>query len=132
MQYITMVKAGFLITYILNIMCYNNPMMNIRGLLLILSTVFIAAGCAQEKKPPATQVMNKEKGEAMQKANLINEIPTEPEMKEGRLVPPLSVSRENLEDIILSHSWGFSVFDPRSETIDYYTSTGRFLGRVSL
>jgi len=131
MQYITMVNVGFLITYILNIMCYNNSMMNIRGLLLILSVVFIAVGCAQEKKPAATQVMSEEKGEAMRKANLINEIPTELEMKEGRLVPPLSISRESLEDILSSRSWGFSVYDPKSGNVDYYTPTGRFLGRIS-
>lgn len=93
--------------------------------------IIFVSGCAQEKKPSAMQVMNEEKGRAMQKANFINEVPVEPEMKEGRLVPPLSVSRESLEDIASSRSWGFSVLDPRSETIDYYTSTGRFLGRVS-
>jgi len=93
--------------------------------------VLFICGCAQEKKPPAAQVMNEAKGEAMQKANLINEIPVEPEMKEGRLVPPLSISRESLEDIISSRSWGFSVYDPRSGNVDYYTPTGRFLGRVN-
>ena len=105
--------------------------MSMRNLLLIFSVALIAAGCAQEKKPPVAQVMNEEKGEAMQKANLINEMPVEPEMKEGRLVPPLSVSRESLEDILSSRSWGFSVYDPRSGNVDYYTPTGRFLGRIS-
>ena len=104
--------------------------MSMRNLFLIFFVALIAAGCAQEKKSPDVVVMNKEKGEAMQKANLINEIPVEPEMKEGRLVPPLSISRESLEDILSSRSWGFSVFDPRSESVDYYTSTGRFLGRT--
>ena len=100
--------------------------------LLIAVLLFFVSGCAQEKKPPAAQVMNEAKGEAMRKANLIKEVPVEPEMKEGRLVPPLAVSRASMEDIISSCSWGFSVYDPRAGNVDYYTSTGRFLGRVSL
>jgi hypothetical protein len=107
-------------------------MMSLKNLLLFFTVTLIAVGCAQEKKPSVAQVMNEEKGEAMRKANLINEIPVEPEMKEGKLVPPLSVSRESLEDILSSRSWGFSVYDPRSGNVDYYTPTGRFLGRVSL
>lgn len=101
-----------------------------KSVLLIVSLVLFIFGCAQEKTP-SNVAMTKEKSAALEKANIINEVPTEPEMKEGKLVPPFSVSRESIEDIISSGSWGFSVYSPKEETIDYYTSAGRFLGRVS-
>jgi hypothetical protein len=101
-----------------------------KKLILFFSLLLCVSGCAQEKKGIAPSVMNEKKGLALQEKQIVNEVPTEPEMKDGKLEVPISVSRESLEDIITTRSWGFSVYDPRQETVDYYTATGRFLGRI--
>jgi PBP1b-binding outer membrane lipoprotein LpoB len=101
-----------------------------KKLILLIFLLLLASGCAQENKTQAPLVTKEEKGFASQKEGVTNEIPTEPKMKDGKL-EQLSVSREDLLDIIAIRSWGFSVYDPAQGTVDYFTPTGRFLGRIT-
>jgi hypothetical protein len=101
-----------------------------KKLIFLIFLLLLASGCAQENKTKIPSVMKEERSFELQKEGFTSEIPTEPKMKNGKL-EQLSVSREDLLDIIATRSWGFSVFDPLQGTVDYFTPTGRFLGRIT-
>lgn len=89
--------------------------------------VFLFLGCTakQEMTPKGmTEEKAAEEKSVKPPANS-TKIVTE-EVKKS--VKPIVLAPKDSEQIISDGCWGLSVYDPETDTIEYYTSKGSFLG----
>ncbi|MFH1621528.1 MAG: hypothetical protein ABIA97_00205 [Candidatus Omnitrophota bacterium] len=115
-----------------------------KKVLFLFLVIFIIPGC---ELPQNTAMQNTEK----KKEVLVDESVTKDEevliAKEGDKkeavteeikVKALVLAKqedvpiiESVEEIIKQNRWGFSIYDPKTGIIEYYTSNGGYLGKKS-
>ncbi len=95
--------------------------------LMLAGVLFFCFGCSARERPaePAKAVVVKE-------MTVVAAIQTPEPAAAASAVASAVREPEGAGSVITENRWGFSVYDPRTQETEYFTSTGSFLGKRKL